>query len=491
MPRIQLPIANGFYQSASMQLSNQECVNFYPNIVQSPALSQETLLGTPGLSQITTTGFANQVNRGGHTFRGINYKVNGTGLYRVDRIMSPGGIVTYSTTLLGQIEGTKRVSIADNGVQMLILNPGGKGYILDDNDVLAEITDPDFIANGNPQTVVFINSYFVCTTDSKKFINSAPNDGTDWNALDFTAAEADPDDIVTAINFRNVLYVAGSQTIEAFQNIAATSAPFQRQEGFVIPKGCYAPFSMIQVNNTFMFVGGGVNESPAIWALNGNSVDKVSTTAIDTFLNRLTDMEIRDIFAMSYAQDGAYFVVFKIEGKTAFVFNTVTGRWHEQKSTFVNNKGVTVTTAWRVNSIETAYGLTICGDSEDGRIGSLEIDNYKEYERNIIRSFSTQPFSDQGNVMTVSQLELTVESGVGDFETENPQVRMSYSDDGKKFSDEVSRSIGAVGQYSNRCIWYKQGRIPRFRVFKFTMSDPVFPAILKLEANMRGHQIGS
>ena len=44
----QLPIANGFYVSDSLPISAQECTNFYPNIVQAPALNQETLIGTAG-----------------------------------------------------------------------------------------------------------------------------------------------------------------------------------------------------------------------------------------------------------------------------------------------------------------------------------------------------------------------------------------------------------------------------------------------------------
>ena len=51
-----LPIANGFYESDSLPISAQECVNWYPNIVQAPALAQETLFGTPGITQLATSG---------------------------------------------------------------------------------------------------------------------------------------------------------------------------------------------------------------------------------------------------------------------------------------------------------------------------------------------------------------------------------------------------------------------------------------------------
>ena len=55
MPKVVLPIANGFYESDSLPISAQECTNFYPNIAQAPALNQETLFGTPGLEPVSYT----------------------------------------------------------------------------------------------------------------------------------------------------------------------------------------------------------------------------------------------------------------------------------------------------------------------------------------------------------------------------------------------------------------------------------------------------
>ncbi|GAG06996.1 unnamed protein product, partial [marine sediment metagenome] len=63
MPKIQLPIANGFYASESLPISAQRCINWYPNIVQAQGLSQETLFGTPGIRQLVSTGVINEQNR--------------------------------------------------------------------------------------------------------------------------------------------------------------------------------------------------------------------------------------------------------------------------------------------------------------------------------------------------------------------------------------------------------------------------------------------
>ena len=480
MPATVLPIANGFYVSPSLPISAQECTNFYPNINEVPALNQETLFGTAGLEQVASTGTVQNQNRGSHEMNGVPYFVNGTSFYSlVETIVN--GVPVYTLTNYGTVAGTARVSMADNGTQLMILVPSGAGYIFTHTaNTFVTITDVDFTANGLPQFVVFIDSYFVCSTDSKKFIRSNSNDGNNWNALNFYTAESDPDDIVGLEVYKNKLYVLGSEVTEEFYNNAGV---FQRT-GFFIDKGLYARFSTISTSDSFMWIGGGTNESPAIWTLNGNTPVKISNTAIEAALQKFSFEQIQQAFSYSYAQSGAYFVGFSLPTKT-FEYNTVTGRWNERKSQIVNTKGVTETIRWRVNSLVTAYNRVLVGDSQDGRIGSVEIDTYTEYGSEIIRVFSTQPISSDSKVMIISQLEATLEAGVGNEDAEDPQIRMQISKDGKTFNDELSRSIGEVGQYQRRAIWRNLGRFPRMCVIRFIMSDPVKPVFLKLTANIR------
>jgi hypothetical protein len=478
MPIMPIPIANGFYESESLPISAQECINWYPNIVQTAGLSQETLFGTPGINQLATSGTVGEINRGSHVKNGLPYFVNGNTLYGLTRTIDGDGVETFNTVSLGAVEGSGGVSMADNGTQLMILVPGGKGYIYDEDagTPFLEITDLDFTANGNPQYVVFIDGYFACTTDSKKWIISALNDGNNWDALDFSSAESDPDDIVAPVVFRNQIFITGSETTEAFQNVPnGAGFPFVRSNIF-IEKGCFAPLSLIAAHNTFMMIGGGVNESPAIWQFTGSSFQKVSTTAIDNVLSGFSDEIIEESFSFTYSDKGAYFIGFTIDDFT-FVYDVVSQRWHERESN-INSSDV----RWRVNSLVTAYGRVLVGDSQDGRVGELDSDIYTEYGDNIRRVIATQPFSEMGRSIKVPMIEITIESGVGNSDRPDPKISMDVSRDGKTFTYERSRSMGKVGEYNRRAVWYKNGRFPRFAVFRFKMSDPVRPVIIKGEA---------
>lgn len=482
----------GLYRSESPIIADIQMENVYINKPQTSGTQTEaSIFNTPGIvSQLTTGSTLDDLNRGAHVMDGVLYMVNGERFLEITRTINDFNEEVFSIRLIGQdVTGSGRVSMADNGTQLMVLVPGGDGYIYDKTtpNAFNPISDPDFKANGNPQQVVFIDSFFVCTTDSKKFIKSASNDGKSWNALDFGSAEADPDDIVAPIVFKNQLYIAGSEIFEVFQNLGTGGFPFQRINGYIINKGVFAPFSLVKTSSSFMFIGGGVNESAAIWELAGTEARKVSNTAIDTELQKYSPDELKEAFGFSYAQEGAYFVGFSFPDRT-FVYDTVSQEWHERTSQ-VEIDGVTQQIRWRVNSLATAYGRVWVGDSQDGRIGTLDVNELKEYNNPIIRTFSVPAIQANGEAVTTSELELQFETGLSD-EGQDCQVRMDYSDDGKTWSYEDFKSLGKIGEYSRRVIWSRLGRTPFFRIYRFQISDPIRIAAGKLIARVKASARG-
>lgn len=471
MPRAILPIANGFYESSSLPISAQECVNWYPNIVQAPALNQETLFACPGLALLVNTGDT-EVCRGAHVLNGVPYFVNGGTLYRLES--------DFTATDLGEIEGTGRVSIADNGAQLCIQVPLGKGYIFtSDPDTLTEITDADFRTNGEPLYVVELDKYFIFITDDNKFIISAINDGLSYNALDFGSGEKVEGNLVGLLAFKGQLFLFGEYSAAAFQNRpSGADFPFVFT-GLTLEKGLDSAFSVTASNDTFMYIGGAREESPAVWAFSGNTVQKVSTTAIDAMLQ---SEGVSNAFAWSYAQSGAYFVGFSLQ-TTSFVYDVITRRWHERKTRYVDGRGNTQITRYRVNAFVEAYGKIICGDGIDGRIGSLSLDTNREYEFKIPRSISTQPFQNNMESFFLPSLELTVESGTGTL-TDDPLIGLEISRDAKTYNPARFRGLGKIGEYKRRLIWRRNGRIPRFAVLRFFTDADVKLSLIQLTAQI-------
>ena len=155
----QIPIATGFYEDAARPISRQECTNWIPQVPQTNAQSEAQLIHTPGITEFADTG--QDAARGEHEVAGTAFTVNGNDLFRINE--------DGTTDNLGVISGAGAVSIADNGVQMCIVVPGGLAYIYTATGGLVTITDTDFtLTLGPSQQVVYIDGYFI------HFNNDAP-----------------------------------------------------------------------------------------------------------------------------------------------------------------------------------------------------------------------------------------------------------------------------------------------------------------------------
>ena len=140
-------------------------------------------------------------------------------------------------TLRGTLStATSRVSMAENGTQLMIVD-GQYGYIYNmDTNVFAQITDSDFPVCA---TVTYQDGYFIVPeTGTPNFYISALYNGLSWDALDFSNAMANPDNLVSVTSDNGMLWMHGDISTEVFQNTGAAAFPFERVPGAIINSGC-------------------------------------------------------------------------------------------------------------------------------------------------------------------------------------------------------------------------------------------------------------
>ena len=408
-----------------------------------------------------------RVAYGNGLFVGVSYLTAGSrAATSTDGINWEFNTIPSTTTTVGRIVygGDRFVSIT-SGTESFYSLYGGLG--------LQPIPDSDFYANGLPRKVRFVDSYFAVTTNVKKWIRSAANDGLNWNALDFGTAEADPDNIQAIEIDNNDVYIFGTETVESFDNIGGSGFGFQRNN-LIFNKGATSPDGVIKTTNGIAFLGAGKDESPAIWSLEAGSIVKISHPGIDNLLNGLSLEDLEACFAQYYAEAGAFFVSFTFPSIT-IVYDFASEKWHQRESSGLR---------WRVNSLTTGYGTLWAGDSIDGRIGEMALDIYHEYGNYIEAQVSSPNFSNQGDDAFYPLIELTMEAGMGNADTPDPVVTFDWSNNGKTFQGARARSTGVQGDYTRRSIWRQNGNAPRFRTNRFTYTGKTKRTIIKLEAEI-------
>ena len=481
---IDLKLTDGFYQDDSLPLANQQCVNFYIDVPQTnDALSRRALVPVPGIRMVSDTQTRSDTYkgcRGMHMMNDKLYAFFSSGMYYIDDNYN-----RYLKSDAVSLAGSKKtpLSIADNGTYMCIVGRGDTSYpglIYTESGGIAYITDTNFTANGYPQATVFWNGYFIFTTDTNKIIVSDINDPTSYNALAFGSAEADPDKIYAPTKINNKIYIVGRYTIEEMDYIDATF-PLQRT-GTFFEIGARCPYTIVSRGDIFYFVGSKKKSTLGIYACNGITCDKISTTAIDRYISNIGTTFLDETDANAFTYRGIDFIVFNFI-ETSFVYNATNGTWTEFRSywySFYDQENLSGYTRWRVKAIEMAYGKVFVGDIEDDRIGVLDHTVYQEYEdadnsldTDIIkRWFTTSVIQNDGDPIDIDYLELFAQSG-----QDGSTIGMSYSRDGLSFSQPLERSIGEIGERNKRQIWRPIPYFEKMCLFRFEASGNFNPYI--------------
>ncbi len=470
MPRIPLEFASGFYISQSNAFLEKRAVNVFPVIPDSDAVTIRALFHTSGITEFDDALIGN--SRGVLVFSdGTPYRVIGNTLYSWN---SSGTRKSHGT-----ITGTSDVSMDSNGINIAIQDPTGNSYFFTPSTGILELNNGAvFLSFGQAKSVAFKDSFYVYTTDLIFFSSSskATNDGKDFNALDFADAEINPDLIVKGFNDHNQLYILGDNTTQVYRTIVTSGFPFQVIPGAFIAKGCAAANTVIPFDNTFLFLGGGKDEQPGIYQAVGSSVAKISTQSVDQLIHSYSETVISNARAWSYSEDGNYFAVFTI-GDNTFVYDQTTSKlsgkpeWHERQTGVTNATGFQ---KWRAIHGAKVFGRIQVGDDRSGLVGELDRSVYKEYGNTIERFWTTKPFINNGDKIFSHEVELVMQTGLGNADVTDPQIRFDYSDDDSNtFNSEIPKSMGKVGEYKTRVRWTRLGSIPLTRVLRWKTTEPV------------------
>lgn len=436
--------------------------------------AQRTINQYPIISEIGTSksvaafascpGYSEYAQLGGGPVRGAKtcankraFVVSGYQLYEI----GVGSIGTLNT-------GVSRVSMEENGTQLMIVD-GRNGYIFNmDTNVFAQISDADF-PNGT-EIVTFQDGYFICPVpDSANFQLSGIYDGLSWDPLDTSRADSNPDNINGMISDHGNLWLFGDNSVEVFYNSGALAFPFERVNGAVIQTGCAAPHTVQKFDNTLAWLGVDEQGRGVVWKAQDYNAVRMSTGAIEKRIASATDFS--DSYAYVYHERGHVFYCLQVRGlDTTLVYDSSTGLWHERMhKDIVNNKYTQHLGACHFFFNQ----MNLIGDRLSGKIYRQSMDLYDFAGENIHRIRVSPHIQDEKRNVSYSNFELDMETGVG-VGFDSPQIVLRYSDDGgHSWSNEKWCSVGRVGKYKNRARWSRLGSA-RDRVFEISYTEKTF-----------------
>lgn len=462
-----IQFATQSYKSESLPLSSQRCVNAYAEKEPGDAKSPVAIFGVPGLSLFATCGRG--PIRGMHVMNDVLYVVSGNILFSV----SSSGAVT---TLGGSVSGANRVSMSDNGTQVMIVN-GANGYVWSEANGFQVVTSTNFHA---ATSVTFFDNYFVLPWDgSNQWFISGSLDGTSYSGTDFASAEVQSDFVLSIVNQQENLLIFGERTIENWYDAGTVNFPFQRIDGGTVERGCAAALTPIKEDNSVFFLG----DDLIFYRLDGTLPRRISQHAIEQAWQQYET--VSDAYTFSYTYTGHKFItlVFPTANAT-WVFDIATGLWHERISF---DQAGTNLGRWRGADAASVYGKILIGDCYSGRIGYLDNSVFTEFGNLLQAYFVSPPIHNDRKRVFCSRFELDVETGVGNTldPGSNPQIMLDWSDDGGRTfrGPQMWSSMGKIGEYTRRLRWLRNGQA-RQRVYRVVISDPVPRVIISAHSDL-------
>lgn len=452
------------YQQRSLPFDAQRTINLFP-VMDEMGKEVASLYSVPGKSLFATVGLG--PIRG--QFFSTNeraFVVSGASLYELE---SDG-----TSTVLGSLNTSNgNLTFAENITQLAICD-GTNLYILvyATND-FSIVTDADFPTSVG--TVTNLDGYFIVNQNNTgTFYVSDLNTGSSWQALQFATAESSPDQLVAVFSALGQLWLFGTRTIEIWSNTGDSTFPFRRISGAKIDTGVISAYSIIEIDNSIMWVGKDKFGHGIVYKAQGFSPLRVSNTPVEKKIQEAEDLD--DLKAFAYQEEGNTFFVLTGGGlETSQVYDLTTQEWHERA--YLNNSGDFEIDLASCHMF--AFNKHLVGSRLDGKIYEMSLDYYADGDNQLVRERIYTHLSDEGKRIRFNALEIGFETGVGlqSGQGSNPLVSLSVSKDGARTWTECgTTSIGAVGQYQTKVEFRRLG-IAEQMTFKIRITDPVKVAI--------------
>lgn len=461
---ISIPILNGLKANNRADLRLAMPLNLEPKLIDS-GLSKGFLRSPPGL---TLHGTGPGADRGAIVWNDVHYRVMGSKLVSV----AANGMVTE----LGEVDDDDAPVSLDYSFDRLSIGSAGGLYYWD-GAMLTQVTDVDL---GTVVDHTWVDGFFM-TTDGTSLVVTELNDPTSIDPLKYGSSEADPDGVVGLMRLPGEVAALNRHSIEFFRNIGGNGFPFQRILAAQIAKGCIGTFAKCRLGESFAFVGGGRNESLAVYIAGGGVSQQVSNPEVDLAINALSLAQQQAIELETRREEGEERLYVHLPSVT-FVFlpgvSEGAGQpiWHELGAGPLGDQRYPVRHLARL-------GTDWFGGASDGRIGRLDKDVQSLFGEIAGGRFDTLLFYSQSAAGLLGQLELTGMPGRTPFGTD-PKVFMSFTRDGETYSQERAVSMGGFGVRRERVVWRPNVRFGKYLGLRFRTANTALASWAALEGDI-------
>jgi hypothetical protein len=389
------------------------------------------------------------------------------------RITYPGKVANFEIVDTVPIPAlASRATFTTDGTYVFIAY-GGKIYYITDISALNAL--PAYTGSQNATHVRYLDGYILANDSlTNRFLWSDVNTPLTWNALNFAASSGASDTTIAVEVVNREIYLFGARSVEIWENDG--SSPFARIPGGFIQSGCSAPYSIVVDDSALYWL----DDKRHFVKYNGKNVEKLATP-YDRVIQGFDT--VADCFVQKLEIDSRPFFVFQFPtANKTIVYNASAqdwcewGKWDPERSEYDQ---------WICGAYCYAepWGLHLIGRRDKVVISEMSQD-YTDDDGDVIRLCRVTGNINFGTTKTkrTNEFRIVVRRGSG-LSTRTPQIMIRYKEDGLKWSQLKTFSLGDLGEY--RIVLRDLRRnIFRTKQYEFTATDSVPLVFINAEEDL-------
>jgi len=237
---------------------------------------------------------------------------------------------------------------------------------------------------------VFVDGYYVVGTPQGLLYNSNVEDPTTWQAINYVGVVSDADPLVAIGRTINYIVTFGSHHMEFFYD-AGTSpgSPFLPYQNAVIQFGAAAEDSLVQMDNTLIWMGTSRQKGFQVISLSGQTPQIISNQYIERILNNCNP-DYAYAFSIKTSGHSLYVLTLRDLGYT-LVYDFAQNGWTYWSTTENNVEGY-----FRGQFYTKFNDMDLLQHDSNGTVYEFSPNTYEDYG-NPIAVLCRTPLVDGGN----------------------------------------------------------------------------------------------
>lgn len=452
----------------------------FPNIPTVNCLSErseatgegtDSLIARPGLEAFETVGtapFRALWQRKG-LFNDAALVAASQTLYLLD---ASGATTTVPGTIAGDDLLDLDAGLNADGEAVARFATGSALYQHTEGGAVVAESFPSAGNNVGATSVCFYKGYWLASeagTDAVYYQNPAE---TTWNAIQFAAAEYQPDKIVCLRTVGDLVALLGEATTEIWYATGDAASPLEPYGGLKFDFGCRSKDAAVNCLGSLIWV----DDLCSVRMFEGSEPRIISDNGLAEQIRRTSAADLRAGFFI-FDQHPCY--VLTLGTSATWIYDLSTQRWTQATSLALDY--------WRAHLFCNIGSTVLAADVLSNQIYRLDPDRAKDGDDVFSMRFAAL-IPPQPQAVPLANIVLRSELGgarqTGDYT--DPKVVLELSTNGgKAWGSPKERSLGQTGEYNNPPKWNALGQTrPNLpTIAQFTISDAVRRRVSAVIAN--------